>query len=126
MSKPLNISEGTKFGQWVVLSTLPKSSKHGYSMFLCQCSCGREIPVKGTSLVQGLSTKCRNVHFDKVYGSWTVLNVTKSGAGINTMVLCRCACGNEKEVNLNSLKRNDTKSCILLVVLLRMLNEIFY
>ena len=50
------IQPGTKFGEWTVLFETDKRGKHRY--WICRCSCGKEKPVCGESLVSGHSTKC--------------------------------------------------------------------
>ncbi len=43
-------------------------------------------------------------------GLWTVLGDGLDRNGART-ALCRCDCGKEQEVNINSLKRGESKSC---------------
>jgi hypothetical protein len=49
---------GNTYNKWTVLDKAC-SNKHGASMYLCKCECGNECIVKGVSLFNGLSTRCR-------------------------------------------------------------------
>ena len=56
MSKPLKL-KGRKFGRLRVLKQI-KSSRDGYSRWLCKCVCGRKTKVYGSNLINGYSTSC--------------------------------------------------------------------
>jgi hypothetical protein len=45
-----------------------------------------------------------------VFGNWTVIRHVPSMGGI-AHVLCRCACGTERNVQLNRIRRGASKSC---------------
>lgn len=47
---------------------------------------------------------------EKEYGKWTVIG-TPFTKGKYRVVLCRCECGTEREVNVTSLKRGGSTSC---------------
>lgn len=42
---------------------------------------------------------------------WIILDKAKNGKGGESKWLCECECGSKKEINANSLKRNESKSC---------------
>ena len=46
----------------------------------------------------------------RVFNKWTVIKPTKNSSKVSYWT-CRCSCGNIKEVNGSSLKRNISKSC---------------
>lgn len=48
--------------------------------------------------------------FNKIFGRWTVVKYTKT-INRNAYWLCRCDCGNTKEVNGRILRRGQSKSC---------------
>ncbi len=48
---------GLKFGRLTVVSIAGKN-KHGKSLWLCQCECGNEQTIFGTSLVSGNTKSC--------------------------------------------------------------------
>lgn len=54
--KPLDLV-GEKFGRWTVLERA-ENDKHGKKRFLCECMCGSQKIVDGSSLRQGLSKSC--------------------------------------------------------------------
>lgn len=45
------------------------------------------------------------------YGRWTVLYRTNNKHGRHYKWVCRCDCGVEREVSMNSLTKGDSKSC---------------
>ena len=47
---------GRRFGKWLVLRRDDNNTKQGY--WVCQCDCGRILPVYGGSLVKGKSLSC--------------------------------------------------------------------
>src|ERR1019366_8672251 len=47
-----------QFGDWKVLSLLPKTCRGQATKWICRCSCGREKQVFATSLLAGRSTCC--------------------------------------------------------------------
>lgn len=51
------------------------------------------------------------VHPGAVYGRWTVLEVDAWVRGEGRKALCRCSCGTLRRVDLNDLKRGQSKRC---------------
>lgn len=78
----------------------------------CECSCGAVHTVFGPALRKGLSKSCghdinqlidlKNQHF----GEWEVLEY-KGGH----KWLCRCSCGEEREIYSQALRNGTTTSC---------------
>ena len=55
----LNDLTSKTFGNWKVLCK-DKTDKNGYAYWLCKCTlCGKEKSVRGATLANGRSTKCR-------------------------------------------------------------------
>lgn len=48
---------------------------------------------------------------NEVFGRVRVLYIVEKEVGKDTKVMCRCMCGNEKEIILNQLRRGRTQSC---------------
>lgn len=46
-----------------------------------------------------------------VFGRLTVLSMVKRAYSKNSYCLCKCECGNEKEIRLDALKNGSVKSC---------------
>lgn len=49
---------GKTFGKLTVLKRSDKKSRHRYTIWECQCECGNKTEVKGSSLMEGVSTSC--------------------------------------------------------------------
>ena len=97
----------------VLYRTTPnKSTKQ--ATWLCQCiNCNKYI-AKTASVLQRGENKCdcQNDLTGKRFGRWTVLGSTDKRTKSRTIIWqCRCDCGNEKEVNGDTLRRNQSKSC---------------
>lgn len=91
-------------------------------MWTCLCDCGNYSIVSGDALKQGTSQSCgclanelsakRKEHNLKNmnFGRWTVIEEAfRDSFGIHW--LCKCECGNQKEVLANNLVRGISKSC---------------
>lgn len=121
MSEKISNLIGQKFGKWIVISKT-KSDKDNKTRLLCRCECGTEREVLGTVLIRGRSKSCgcfRNERVseatlidltNKKFGRLTVL-CRAPNRGKQTYWLCKCECGNEKEIQGNSLKDGKVRSC---------------
>ena len=49
---------GQRFGSFTVIEMSPRRSTAGQAYWLCECSCGRLVNVRGDSLRNGNSTQC--------------------------------------------------------------------
>lgn len=127
------INSGDKFYQLTVIEpsdTLISNNGRKVETFLCRCDCGNVKVVKKPYLLSGDVKSCgcrqRNLHPKKInemicigdrFGKLEVVNylpekLSKSNKRRTyRMVLCRCDCGNIKEVSLYSLVSGATKSC---------------
>ena len=106
---------GKKFNKLTVLEEI---SKNGVIYCRCQCECGQEKIIKKWNITSNTTKSCghcRNNIIGKKQGMLTVINEidqkTKSGKKI---YLCKCECGNQKLISLDSLNAG-TKSCGCLV-----------
>jgi hypothetical protein len=103
---------GYRFGKWTVIRQAP--NKNRYTCWLCKCGCGSEKNVMTKNLRHSTSTNCgceKRVDLTgKIFGRWLVIEKLPYD-GRHTHWLCRCVCGNEKVVDGESLKREESKSC---------------
>jgi len=105
---------GKKFGKWKVVSVAPP--KHGYNRaWNCVCECGREGRVSGSMLRRGRSSQCascrgRHDLTGQKFGHLEAIRSVPKRNGINFW-LFKCDCGNEKEMNANSVKLSISISC---------------
>lgn len=103
---------GKRFGR---LTVLGQSRRRGASiLWHCQCDCGKELDVLGSSLRAGnaVSCGCRRIVdiTGMTFGRLTVLG--QAGVVKNKMTWrCRCVCGNEVVVAGVSLRSGNTISC---------------
>ena len=127
-----NNIKGQIFERLTVLERLPsQKDKNGKSrsLWLCQCSCGNSIQVILKYLRNGHVKSCGCLKRDKmrtlgrrnrsdlvgqVFGKLSVLkqapNYTSASGKVYIRWVCRCECGNIKEVTTGGLK-SGTKSC---------------
>lgn len=103
---------GQRFGKLVVLKEL------GGGRIICRCDCGREKEFNKSNVKRGLAKSCgrcvrrhtrRDLIKDTVgrrFGRLVVLKELGYGR-----VLCRCDCGNVKEINKGHLLNGDIVSC---------------
>ena len=109
---------GSKFGRWSVLAR----QENGW---LCRCECGTERIVRVDGLESGKSTSCGCFHREQAARRLSGLVVDLSGKRFGRLLvisrsarkgsrirwICKCDCGQTKEVFGNSLAKGNTKSC---------------
>jgi hypothetical protein len=113
---------GHRYERLVVLHVVERRS--GGNVWLCRCDCGNERRVARGNLRSGVTRSCgclnREVmtNRDRVelggqrFGRLEVLRAySENGRTGGTRWLCRCDCGNEKDVLAASLVSGKTKSC---------------
>ena len=127
------VSIGDRFHQLTVTGvgdTVCGKSGRKYQTFLCECDCGQQKIVRKDNLLNGSVKSCgcrqRNVapktvedmvSIGECFGMMTVIEhlPNKASAKVQNRnyrkVLCKCECGNIKEVSLYSLISGATKSC---------------
>lgn len=105
-----------KFNMVTAIEEL-KERKSNHIMWRCLCDCGNEFIARGASLKAGNTKSCGclkiKIKSGQRYGRLTtvkqVSKTTKEGAPPKW--LCKCDCGNETEVFVTGLYRDNTKSC---------------
>ena len=110
---------GKTFGQWTVLERAPSPTKETRAYWLCRCSCGGEYPRRARDLIQGKTSRCQECYTSslgtdmtgRVFGSWTVLEVSHASAGRKLYWVCRCVCGRVKPVDGSTLRRGKSTQC---------------
>lgn len=112
---------GKKFGRWTVIRKMGVT-KFRNVRWLCKCDCGVEKEVSSESLLKGKSRSCGCLKKEistkinlidligKRFGRWVVIKRAPTKNRV-TFWLCKCDCGNEKEVSGNSLRKGDSISC---------------
>lgn len=113
---------GQTIGEWTVIERA-EDSETRHVRWLCECSCGNRQLVYRQSLRSGGSTNCGCLNKSNpknptalidltglTFGRWTVIDRYED-KGKAQRWKCVCACGTEKLVNGNHLKRGNTQSC---------------
>lgn len=114
-----------KFGRLTVAKRAG-NNKSNRTCWLCKCDCGNEIIVEGRSLISGNTQSCGCLRKEKPtnqfkknligkkFGKLTVLKETGKKHECYKY-LCKCDCGNIKEVTSHSLISGETQSCGCLI-----------
>lgn len=101
---------GKKFNKLLVLNEIHKNNTIYCE---CLCECGNKKIIKKYSVKSGItkSCGCNNDLTGKKFGMLTVIKDTKKrNKNGRKIYLCRCECGNEKEITSGSLHAG-TRSC---------------
>jgi hypothetical protein len=113
---------GQKFGKLTVIKSSIRD-KHGILLWLCKCECKNETNVRYYSLKVGTTRSCgsklcrstarRKVKdiTNKKFGKLTAISYTGVIKNTHAVWLCRCDCGNEKNITSSTLLKGTTKSC---------------
>lgn len=114
MSKFIDL-KGMKFGELKVLSyDEDAKNEKKYSRWICECSCGKILTVRGTSLRNGKAKDCHGVVHSKFvgkrFGKLVVQPDFRKGK-YHRQYLCKCDCGNSVYIDSSSLLNGNTKSC---------------
>jgi hypothetical protein len=125
MSKIKDV-KGEVYNRFTIIENLPaiKYGKHSYKRVKALCECGNERDLCYKDLKRGKAKSCGCINAEiktkvaegDVYNLWTVIKETegyfdRKGDKTGRTFLCRCVCGKEKDVNLQSLKKGVSKSC---------------
>lgn len=119
---------GTQINKWTVLDIVERQYKNrGYAYARCQCVCGTFRDIRVSKLLNGSCKDCgcgeKTRHQEAIkkkykylinttINGWTVLDILPSNETRKyTAVLCKCKCGNIKEVKLSYLLNNQSKDC---------------
>ena len=97
-----------KFNHLTVISQSRKGSK---LFFLCRCDCGREKEIWSAAVKNGNTKSCGmcNDCTGQKFNHLTVLSRYRKGN--ESVFLCRCDCGREKEIRTSAVRSGNTKSC---------------
>lgn len=111
---------GKRFGKLTVLRLGEKSNQGNGSFWVCKCDCGNVCEVQASKLKSGHTTSCGCAHRDSIkdlvgqrFGKLTVIRDSgkrRTGSG-GVIWVCRCECGQEKEVRQDALLSGTTISC---------------
>jgi len=113
---------GEKFGQLTVIKKADNQRENGGVWWTCLCECGEQCDVSASLLVTGRKTHCGGKAHPKNYASSDI-----TGQRFHRLVAmypqkerdakgfviwrCKCDCGNEVDVSLNSLLYGNMRSC---------------
>lgn len=110
---------GQVFNRLTVIKSVGKD-KHNSILWLCKCSCGNFIKVRGYDLKSGHTKSCgcynkeckhkREYLIGKKFNKLTVIE-DLGIIGKESYSLCKCDCGNITKVRNTYLKNGYTKSC---------------
>lgn len=117
---------GKKFGKLKVLEASNKRSSNGNILYKCKCDCGNITYVAARFLKNGHTKSCgctrkekllehslsiKNDLIGRKFGRLTALKYIRTDNNGNTIWLCKCTCGNTKEILAESLLNGNTVSC---------------
>lgn len=117
---------GKRFGKLTVIKDTGEYTVNnkcrGYLKWLCLCDCGKETIVSSYSLLRGLSSSCgisgcgawytKNPDLtNKRFGKLVVIGKLEKSKFNQTVWVCKCDCGNTKEVITARLNRGKTTHC---------------
>lgn len=111
--------DGMVFGDLTVLHIASTQKNSGGVRWTCRCTCGKEIDVPATLLVQGHRTHCgcqtafysvdiRGRKFRNITALYPTQQRTSKGG---VVWHCRCDCGNEFTASYNDLVYSNIRSC---------------
>lgn len=109
---------GKTYGRLTVLNQDGLSNDNRV-MWLCKCSCGNLVRVRGTDLRTGHTTSCgcynkeliTNQIIGQKFNKLTVIERAGTDNNRNSLWKCRCECGNIIITTAKSLKSNHKLSC---------------
>lgn len=120
------VKVGDKFGMLVVVKTNVFKDKYKRWFHEVKCVCGTQKYIANGGLYHTKSCGCwrrerfsqinekRRIKLKKgqVFGLLTVEKYSgQGGRGTGTQYLCKCVCGNQKNVSAGTLTRGQVKSC---------------
>lgn len=122
---------GKKIRHWTVINK--DIIKNNRIYWHCKCECGHESNIMHYNLINNKSRNCKkckpisktfginpsnklniNTIKNEKFGSLNVIaesNPQKISGQFRRFILCKCDCGNEKNINLQHLISGHTKSC---------------
>lgn len=123
MGSKLNL-EGLRFSRLVVLHDSKERTKSKQVKWTCICDCGNIVDVIASHLTSGHTRSCGCYQIERVVES-SVLDLTGQRFGRLVAVtrtdvlgctntykwICKCDCGQLKEIETSSLRSGNTRSC---------------
>lgn len=89
-----------------------------FTYWLCRCVCGNESQVFGQSLTAGNTSSCGcsrkiDILTGQKFGRWTVLSLAPERENLTQQArwICKCTCGNIREITGHRLVSGKTNSC---------------
>ena len=97
---------GNIYGEWTVIKRVKGG---GNARWLCQCSCGRQGIVTGTTLRNGTSRSCGKCGLSRIktgmqIGSFEVLDNTPQYVNSRIVYKVRCKCGREMYKSVTDMR----------------------
>ncbi|MGJ0429596.1 hypothetical protein [Methylobacter sp.] len=122
------ISIGDRFGTWTVIDNASRG-KYGNTCYKCECKCGHQLIISGSSLQKGRRSRCANCfhaekteavkkrEIGKIYNNWKIIDVIKVNYQSRTklVAIIKHACGFEKQVSdfyILSILSPRCKKCV--------------
>lgn len=110
---------GKRFSRLIVIDRAKNKGARVY--WLCKCDCGNEVEVSSSNLRSGHVKSCGCYRLEslkkraidltgKRFGRLMVI-CRVDNRGKDLFWLCKCDCGNEKEIDGNNLESGNTTSC---------------
>lgn len=110
------IQIGQKYGKWTIKEF--KGILNEHASYLCECECGYQKIIAGSSLKNGETKSCINCSTKgrldikgQKFGKLIALEPTDKRYNSFVVWKCLCDCGNICEVSLGHLKMGNVKSC---------------
>ncbi len=113
--------DGKIFGDLTVLGLGEANDKRTGTIWRCRCTCGKEVAVLATLLVNGKKTHCgcntikkqpiADIR-DEKFGRLTAIFPTQKRDSKGYVIWhCKCDCGKELDVSYNALLYSKMRSC---------------
>lgn len=114
---------GEVWGELTIVGLLPSKKMGGsyYKQVWCKCSCGNTRSAGYKDLKKGKLKSCgclvkkSEVLPGDIYNYWTIIEEVSPYKNSNNNYMrkfyCKCVCGKEKELTLNSMSTGNSKSC---------------
>ncbi len=111
-------SIGKVYGKLTLVNYVGQNKRHE-QLYNCECECGTHKIVKLPNLKLGRTKSCgcliggceRENLVGKTFNYLTVIKYLRTTKHRDSIWLCKCKCGKEKEVYRNAMINNHTKSC---------------
>lgn len=105
---------GTRFTKLYI--ECQEGEKNGIPLWRCRCDCGNVVYYTSRQLQQNKPKSCGCLRSPdltgRTFGRLTVVKrLNKRDSNHNVYYLCRCICGNTKEVIATQLLRGSVQSC---------------